>query len=108
MFRDGLALSTWLALGAVLQSLAYAGFGRVAFLPAVCVLLYRTADASATILGLKHNTYMDGVIMDRVSVQFPGEADVSAKNPADSDICVFILGSRVHQYAHARMFAPAY
>jgi hypothetical protein len=73
----------------------------MAFLPAACLLLYRVADAYAIKTGLKHNHYLDGVIMEHVSAQIPGETDGDAETPADSDICVFIIGSKVNQYVQS-------
>lgn len=73
----------------------------MAFLPAACLLLYRMADAYAIKTGLKHNHYLDGVIMEHVSAQIPGETDGDAETPADSDICVFIIGSKVNQYVQS-------
>jgi hypothetical protein len=97
MFRDNFTISTWLAIGAVLQSAAYSIIGRTAFLPALCILVYRVADAYAITTGLKHNHHLDGVIQESVSAQFRGDMDGDAETPADSDICVFLLGSKVNQ-----------
>jgi len=47
MVRDNFSVSTWLAIGALFQSAAYSLLGRTAFLPAICLLLYRIADAYA-------------------------------------------------------------
>ncbi|THY31342.1 hypothetical protein D6D01_02955 [Aureobasidium pullulans] len=106
LFRDNFTISTWLAIGALCQSIAYSVLGRVAFLPAACLLLYRVADAYAIKTGLKHNHYLDGVIMEHVSAQIPGETDDDAETPADSDICVFIIGSKVNH--PLGLLAPGY
>lgn len=98
MVRDNFSVSTWLAIGALIQSAAYSLLGRTAFLPAVCLLLYRIADAYAITTGLKRNHYLDGVILDHYSAQFPGEATNGVESPAESDVCVFMIGSKVNQY----------
>lgn len=98
MVRDNFSISTWLAIGALVQSVAFSLLGRTAFLPAVCLLLYRIADAYAITTGLKHNHYLDGVILDHYSAQLPGEATGGVESPAESDVCVFMIGSKVNQY----------
>jgi hypothetical protein len=87
-----------LAIGALAQSAAFSLLGRTAFLPAVCLLLYRMADAYAIKTGLKRNHYLDGVILDHYSAQFPGEADGALESPSETDVCVFLIGSKVNQY----------
>jgi hypothetical protein len=62
------------------------------------LLLYRMADAYAIKTGLKRNHYLDGVILDHYSAQFPGEADGALESPGESDVCVFLIGSKVNQY----------
>lgn len=96
--RDNFSITTWLAIGALAQSAAFSLLGRTAFLPAACLLLYRIADAYAIKTGLKHNHYLDGVILDHYSAQFPGEATDDVESPAESDVCVFLIGSKVNQY----------
>lgn len=62
------------------------------------MLLYRIANAYAIKTGLKHNHYLDGVILDHYSAQFPGESTGEPEAPAESDVCVFLIGSKVNQY----------
>ncbi|KAI4729589.1 hypothetical protein E4T49_02724 [Aureobasidium sp. EXF-10728] len=106
LVRDNFSITTWLAIGALVQSAAYSLLGRTAFLPAICLLLYRVAEAYAIKTGLKHNHYLDGVIPEHYSAQLPGEADGGLESPAESDICVFLIGSKVnHPFG---LFAPGY
>ncbi|KAI5196651.1 hypothetical protein AUEXF2481DRAFT_7329 [Aureobasidium subglaciale EXF-2481] len=106
LFRDNFTITTWLAIGALLQSIVFLAVGRTAFVPAAFVLLCRVADAYAVKTGLKHNHYLDGVIQEHYSAQLPGETDGDMETPADSDICVFIIGSKVnHPFG---LLAPGY
>lgn len=55
ILRDQFQISTWLLIGAALQSLVSMLVGRLALLPAALVLLYRPADTYAMATGPKHN-----------------------------------------------------
>lgn len=81
----------------MIHSVAFSMLGRSAFLPAFCVLVYRITDAYAMAIGIKRNHYMDGIIKEKLSAQFPGTMVGSEESAGNSDVCVFIIGSRVHQ-----------
>ena len=94
MFREQLTITTWLALGAVAQSLAYILVGRIALLPALAYIIVTSANTSAIAAGWKHNPMMDDLIMQKISTAFPdGEGNYGDK-PADTSLAVLIIGFR--------------
>ena len=49
------------------------------------------------ILGLKHDRFMDGVLPGKFCAQIPNINGRFATEPADSEVCVMILGVRSNQ-----------
>ena len=94
ILRDQLSLSTWLALGALLQTPLYFLLGRIAFLPAALLLAYRALDAYAQATGWKRNTYMDGVLTKKFSAQFPDEEGEYGSQPCNTGVVVLLIGTR--------------
>lgn len=92
--RDQLSITTWLAIGALLQSLAFLLVGRIALLPATSYIIYTLASTSAAAAGLKHNPLMDGVILNKFSSSFPDSQGTYSSKPADTDLVVFHIGFR--------------
>jgi hypothetical protein len=92
--RDQLSITTWLAIGALLQSLAFLLIGRIALLPATAYILYTLANTSATAAGLKHNPLMDGVVMNKFSSSFPDSRGTYGTEPASTDLAVLHIGFR--------------
>ncbi len=108
-FRDQFSISTWLCFGAFAQTLLFMaadkfGVGRISLIPAILYLAYRTLDAYLMSIGWKRNVYMDGVIPSKFSVAFPDENGKYGSKPADSDIVVFLIGTRNNH--PLGMFAP--
>lgn len=68
--------------------------GRLALLPVVAVLLFRSFDTYAMTVGWKKNIYMDGIIQQKFSAQIPDGTGQYSSKPADSAITVFIIGTR--------------
>lgn len=92
--RDSLNLTTWLCLGVFAGGFMFLAFGsRVLILPAVW-LGVRAVDIFLMANGLKHKSYMNGVIPKKTATAFPDAAGNYGNKPADSEICVFILGTR--------------
>ncbi|KAF2723910.1 hypothetical protein K431DRAFT_282605 [Polychaeton citri CBS 116435] len=94
LLRDQLTITSWMALGAMAQGVLFLIFGRLALIPAVGIVLFRTLDAYAQATGWKHNTYMDGVITQKMSAQFPDERGQYGSTAAKDQIVVFLIGSR--------------
>lgn len=92
--RDSLQLSTWLCIGATLQSAAFLLFGRMALAPAACFLLFRAVETYAIATGLKHNSLMDGVLMEKFSAQFPDAQGDYGSTPSNNDVSVVLIGTR--------------
>ncbi|KAF2838908.1 hypothetical protein M501DRAFT_975861 [Patellaria atrata CBS 101060] len=95
-FRDQLTISSWLALGACFQGLAYLLFGRLAFLPAGFLLFYRTADAFLQAAGWKSNPMMKDVILTKFSAQLPDENGDFGAQASREEICVLLIGTRIN------------
>ncbi|KAK5000359.1 hypothetical protein LTR66_000777 [Elasticomyces elasticus] len=96
LIRDNFTLTTWMLLGAGAQSLLFLLAGRVALLPAVAVLVWQVLDTYLMATGVKHNTYMDGIIPGKFSAQFPDESGNYGNKPANSEVVVFLLGARIN------------
>ncbi|EME78778.1 uncharacterized protein MYCFIDRAFT_65345 [Pseudocercospora fijiensis CIRAD86] len=94
MLRDQFEIKTWLALGATFQGLAFVVFGLWSFIPASLYLLYSLADAYLIILGWKSNPYTRDNIQKKFSAQIPDELGNYGNKPANSDIVVFLIGTR--------------
>ena len=92
--RDQFTITTWLALGALLQSLLFLLLGRPALIPATTYILLSLANTAATTLGWKPNPLMTGVIMNKFSTAFPNADGTYGSQPADSEIVVFLIGFR--------------
>ncbi|KAL4988813.1 hypothetical protein BDW68DRAFT_85042 [Aspergillus falconensis] len=117
VLRDGLSLSTWLLLGGLLQGAAVAAFGYKSLLPTTVILGYRALDTLLMTLNLKRNRYMDGVVMQKYSAQYPN-ADGSFSttpnaatgsqegDPAAKPLIVFHLGAKCNH--PIGLFAPGY
>lgn len=96
--RDQLEITTWLLLGAVAQTaLALLPIKPVyKFSPAITILLWRFSHALLMSYGFLENLYMKDVTMGKTTAMLPSNADPSS-DPADSDICVFLLTTRCNQ-----------
>ena len=92
--RDQLSITTWLATGALVQSLAFLLVGHIALLPATLYMFYTLASTSFAAAGLKHNSLMDGVIPSKFSSAFPDSQGTYGSKAADSEIVVFHIGFR--------------
>lgn len=94
-FRDDLRLSTWILLGACLQSLLVLLFPRfVALLPAFTVLVTRIIIGALKNEGLLSHTGFDKVRLGRTTAQIPNQDGSFSATPADKDIVVFIIATR--------------
>ncbi|GAB7350094.1 hypothetical protein MBLNU459_g0761t1 [Dothideomycetes sp. NU459] len=94
LVRDSFSTTTWLCLGAAVQSAAFTILGKYAVVPAVAYLLYRAIVTYAMVTGLLPNTQMDGVLKDRITAQFPDSEGHYGSKASNSDVCVFLLGTR--------------
>lgn len=68
------------------------------------MLVYKTLDAYLMAIGWKHNIYMDGVITKKLSTAFPDESGQYGTKPANSEVVVFLIGTRCNH--PLGMFAP--
>lgn len=94
LIRDQFTISTWLCLGAIAQGPLYFLFGRLAFLPAFALILYRVLDNYAQTTGWKRNTYMDDTLKQKFSAQFPDEEGNYGNQPCNTGVVVLMIGTR--------------
>lgn len=81
-------------------------FGRLALLPTVVLIGYRLADVWLMTIGAKKNPYMEGVIPHKFSAQIPRADGTFSDKPADSQVVVFMLGTRNNH--PMGLFAPGF
>ncbi|KAH6669291.1 hypothetical protein B0J14DRAFT_657385 [Halenospora varia] len=94
-FRDDLAISTWLLLGACLQTLLLAILPAfLATTPALLLLLSRVLVGISTCWGLLPDSSMKGVRLGRFSNQIPQLNGSLSPTPSDQEVVVLILGAR--------------
>jgi hypothetical protein len=98
MIRDCFTISTWLAIGAVIQGLlVYFVRPTYAVAPAALLLLYKLSRTILQSFGLLRNPYMDDVLMGKFSAQH-GDADGNAPTEgSQNQIAVIQLASRSNQ-----------
>ncbi|KAK4978338.1 hypothetical protein LTR66_010641 [Elasticomyces elasticus] len=105
LIRDNFTLTTWLLLGACIQSLLFLYLPiSVSVAPAFVLLGLRIGDVLLMWSGLKHNHYMDGVIPGKTAIHFPDSHGTYTGDPANSEICVIVLAARSNH--PLGMFAP--
>ncbi|KAJ4309786.1 hypothetical protein N0V94_008764 [Neodidymelliopsis sp. IMI 364377] len=93
MVRDQFTIATWLSIGAVIQSTAYALLpyrNIVTILPVVLFLSYKLARTLAITAGLLPNPRMKDVIPNRTTLLFPDEKGVR-EQAANNTMCAIIL-----------------
>ncbi|PTB41113.1 hypothetical protein M441DRAFT_58548 [Trichoderma asperellum CBS 433.97] len=93
--RDSFTLSTWLAIGAVVQGLLVV-FVRPTFAvaPAALVLLYRLSRTMLQSFGVLRNPLMDEILMGKFSVQIGDEHGNAPTDSAQQQVAVIMLGAR--------------
>ncbi len=101
LLRNNLSISSWLLIGATLQSLLLILPIRpsYALIPAFFLLCYRGISTILMIFGLKHNPYMDGVEEGKYTGLYPSVSG-SQKTPKNEEVCVLLVTARSNQYVH--------
>ncbi|KAL2420068.1 Monooxygenase [Exophiala dermatitidis] len=95
--RENFSLSTWLLLGALIQSIVVFVVPRLyATIPLILVLGARVVDAMAVTWGWKKNPMLDGALMHRVSPQIPDEDGTFHEDAAEEKVVVFLLGAKAN------------
>ncbi|KAI9773100.1 MAG: hypothetical protein M1840_008221 [Geoglossum simile] len=103
--RDNFHLSTWLLLGACMQSLLILLLpSRFALAPAFLIISCRLLDTAFMTASLKKNPLIEESIPWKFSAQIPDAQGGHSKEPSSSDVCVFLLGGRSNH--PLGMFAP--
>ncbi|EXJ65866.1 uncharacterized protein A1O5_11107 [Cladophialophora psammophila CBS 110553] len=103
--RENFSVSTWMLLGALLQSLVILVIPRFyAMLPSILVLGARLAETMAITWGRKRNHYLDDALLYRTSPQIPDEDGSFHEEASEEKLAVFMLGAKVNH--PMGIFAP--
>ena len=96
--KQNFTLTTWLALGACLQSIFILLLPRrVALLPAAILLLAKVINGALITKGFTRNPYLPTPYLKRMTAPIP-EADGSPpEKNADKGVVVFIVGANYNQ-----------
>ncbi|KAF2083498.1 hypothetical protein K490DRAFT_69740 [Saccharata proteae CBS 121410] len=94
LIKDQLTLSSWLAVGACLQTLLYSVIGRVSLVPAFILIFYRIVDAVLIAKAYKPDPDSDGIVMTKSSVHFPDAEGKYRGSPANREVVVFLIGAK--------------
>jgi hypothetical protein len=98
VIRDDLRLTTWILLGACIQSVLVLTLPpRVAILPAALLLGFRIVKTTLMTGGLIHDTTQDRVIKGRHTAQLPYGSGPDAEKGVDEEMVLFIIGARSNQ-----------
>ena len=107
IIRDDLRLTTWLLVGACLQSLLLFILPiYFAVLPALVLLGVRIVWTVLMLTGVVHDTTLDKTVRGRQTSQFPAGAGLSEK-ANDEEFVVFIIGARFNQWVYVIRVALA-
>lgn len=95
VIRNQLSISSWLALGALLQCILFLLPIRTYLiaLPTISLLLYRMTLTLLQSFGYLENPYAAGILPGNTTVIFPSSQSPELKS-GNSKICVVILGAR--------------
>lgn len=95
---NNFTVSTWLIIGATLQSVFYLTLPRnVALLPAVILLLSRVVNGALVTKGFRRNKYLDGAYMGRWTAPRLNDDGSVPEKTADNEMVVFVVGARSNQ-----------
>jgi len=105
VLRNQLSISSWLALGALLQCILFSLPGirnYLAALPTITLLLYRITLTFLQSYNYIQNPAAEGIIPGHTTTIFPPQSSSSTANdtttltPGANKICIVILGARSH------------
>lgn len=95
---NNFTISTWLIVGATLQSVLCLTLPRnVALLPAVILLLSRLVNGALVTKGFLRNKYLDGVYMGRWTASRLNDDGSVPEKSADKEMVVFVVGAHSNQ-----------
>lgn len=103
--RDQFTISTWLLIGAALQSILFLLPIRAPYLLGAASLLLgiKCLNHLLMTIGVKENIYLDGTVEGKTTARFPNQPVASTaegKETGDSNdgkICVVFIGVRCNQ-----------
>jgi hypothetical protein len=100
-----LTLSTWLLLGAALQSLLILLPIRPTYtiLPAFLLLSYKIVDHLLIAPSLRRNRYLDGTCCTKFTARYPAGSEGEKKEK----IAVVLLAARINQYVLSPLPLPS-
>jgi len=94
LLKDQFTVTSWLSIGACINTLLFLAIGRLALLLPFLLILFRVGDALLMTFGMKHNYLMDGGILEKYSAQIPNEDGTFGPKPANQQVVVFHIGAR--------------
>jgi len=94
LVKDQFNLSSWLAIGACMNTLLFLAIGRLAILLPFLLLFFKIADRLLMTVGFKKNYLMDGAILEKYSAQIPNADGTFGPKPANQQVVVFHIGAR--------------
>lgn len=98
LIQSNFALTTWLALGASLQSVLFLLLPRhVALLPAFVLLLSRLITGALITKGYTKNPYLPEDYMHKMTAPIPNEDGSELAKAGDKSLVVFIVGASINQ-----------
>ncbi|KAK8062474.1 hypothetical protein PG997_014571 [Apiospora hydei] len=93
--HNNFTISTWLAMGALVQCLLAVCLPlRFALLPAPTLLLCRLLKTLLMTAGLVKNDLADGVIRGKWTAQIPGPDGALPTSPSQNGVCLVMLAAR--------------
>jgi len=87
-------MSTWLAIGAFIQSGLFLALGRISLFIPIVYLLSKTISSLLMTKGIIANPYMANVLPGKFSAQMPNNDGSYGPLPASKSVTVFLLGAR--------------
>lgn len=96
VFRDSLPISTWLAIGASVNSVLVLVVGRIALLIPAVFLIAKLFNALLIANGIKSNPAMANVISGKFSAQLPNMDGTFGPKAASQGVTVLLIGTRTN------------
>ena len=98
-------LTTWLTVGACLQSLLFLMFPRhLALLPAFTLLIVRLVNGALITKGYTSNPYLPYKTMGKMTAPVVREGEEGAGMPGEEEVVCFVVGANVNQCVFSGRF----
>ena len=99
VFRSSLSLTTWLLIGACIQSVFVLLLSRrIALLPAAILLAGRYIKTALMSKNYLHNTSLDNMVAGKMTAPVLNEDGSVPEKAGDKAVVCFIIGASSNQY----------